>query len=124
MKRIIRKRWLTPEEAAQNNAIRRQVEKEFIPLKTLYYDGFGINDCDVYKSRLATFTERGLKQGKTLGPLLAASPELLEKLKDCAMLLRDAMEWGKAYGMEPGQIKRLEIQAQDAEAVLAKARPG
>lgn len=50
------------------------------------FDGFGINGCDVYRSRLATFTPAASEdQRRVLGPLFAAAPDLLAALKDaCA----------------------------------------
>ncbi len=46
---------------------------------TYSFDGKGINGADEYRSRLATLTDEGHKQ--KIGPLFAASPEILEALE-------------------------------------------
>jgi hypothetical protein len=48
---------------------------------SLSFDGCGINGRDEYRSRIATFADRGGPIAKEYGPLFAAAPELLEDLK-------------------------------------------
>jgi hypothetical protein len=48
----------------------------------LTFDGFGINGADEYRSRLATFTESAIRDGRAarFGDLLASAPELAADL--------------------------------------------
>jgi hypothetical protein len=75
------------------------------------FDGFGVNGCDEYKSRLATLTETGHQL--KVGPLLAAAPELLESLK--------ALERGIRLWMSEGVSDEVMTRAQ---AVIARAEGG
>ena len=55
--------------------------------KQLSFDGKGINDNDVYRSRIATFTNED--KANTYGKLFAASPELLNTLRDISLAMHN-----------------------------------
>lgn len=61
----------------------------------LTFDGFGINGCDLYRSRLATLTHYAPKE---LGPVFSAAPELVAALNTllarCASLDQSATRDG------------------------------
>lgn len=54
---------------------------------SLSFDGRGINDRSEYRERLATLTEEGHRQG--VGPLFAASQDMLEALKEAREFIRE-----------------------------------
>lgn len=52
------------------------------PPRPLSFDGKGINSCDLYRSRLATFSvSPGHEAAQRLGPMFAAAPDMLAALK-------------------------------------------
>ena len=66
-------------------------------MKTLSFDGKGINGPDEYRSRIATFTS-SLNAG-TYGPLFEAAPDLLAALDGIfAQTAKHQRQWGQAEG--------------------------
>ncbi len=48
------------------------------PERSLSFDGKGVNDCGIYRARVATFTKDA--NTEALGNLFAAAPEMLKAL--------------------------------------------
>lgn len=62
--------------------------------RKLSFDGFGINSCDQWRTRIATFTKPEHRPNgsntKTLGPLFEAAPTLYDAMQLCYELLSDS----------------------------------
>lgn len=83
----------------------------------LSFDGFGINACDHYRSRLANFThpmtsnEHNKAIAKHLGPLFAAAPEMLEALN--AIVAN--------FESDPDDLETMDAGVKFARSAIAKA---
>lgn len=84
--------------------------------KSLSFDGFGINDRDKYRTRLAVF--HGKTAADKFGPLFAAAPELLNALEETAVCLAAWMEIS-----DPEDVRDYDKKAlKAARAAIAKAK--
>lgn len=72
------------------------------PRPVFVFDGRGINGPDIYRSRLATFTEAGHAFPK-LGPLLASAPDMRNALERAEPIL-DSLLNGSPEFIEPDTI--------------------
>ena len=85
----------------------------------LSFDGFGINDADDYRTRLATFAAHVPDaRRKELGALWIAAPAMLEALKDC---LHNA-KMRRESGFECGPTIEREIERTELAIRLAEGR--
>lgn len=63
------------------------------PSRKFGYTRHGVSSCDMYSSRVAAFSKNLTDdQRRTLGPLFAAAPELLEALKEAERVIRWAAQ--------------------------------
>jgi hypothetical protein len=81
----------------------------------LSFDGKGVNDCDEYRSRIATFTSD--EKAQKFGELFAAAPELLDVLA-LALPYVECCENDEAY--KPGAVAKM---VHKMRAAIAKAEP-
>jgi hypothetical protein len=86
--------------------------EDHAPQRGLSFDGFGVNACNQWRSRLATFdisTEQRQRAAKLLGPLFEAAPDLLEACKYALANLRSR-----------GDVRK-DFSGHNAIATLGKA---
>lgn len=64
--------------------------------RPLSFDGWGVNSCGMYRSRLATFAPEPHREGVAaiLGRLFAVAPEMLDGLKAAALALQEHADEG------------------------------
>lgn len=70
----------------------------------LSFDGLGVNGCDAYRSRIATFrpAKNDNDLAGMLGPMFAAAPDLVECVRDWVQYMknngcdRGNADWDKA----------------------------
>jgi len=86
----------------------------------LSFDGVGVNGCDKYRSRIATFVSEAPKH---LGPLFALSPELLDALQDAKNFIESSDRDPDDDADHQGQtVARLEKLIRKVQVIRAHYR--
>ena len=82
--------------------------------KNLSFDGCGINGRDEYRSRIATFADKGGPIATEYGPLFAAAPDLLAALVEANRCL--------AWHESRHGVAMDRVAVERATAAIAKAK--